>query len=96
MPMKENWRHLTGWRMIGLGLVCLFIGGVFVTPSRANMGVNPILPGGSNIKPEGDTPIQMTAEKVVLTVHKTTDMDNGNPQLGGVEYYPCFPVLKRV
>ena len=77
----------------GLVLVCLLLGLLVPSPVRANMGVQPILPGGSNIKPEGKTPIQMTAEKVVLTVHQTADVDNGNPQLGGLEYYPYFPVL---
>jgi hypothetical protein len=97
--MNKNLIILTGrWRIglalaSGLGLASLFIAVVSVTLSRADMGVNPILPGGSNIKPEGDTPIQMTAEKVVLTVHQTTDVDSGNPQVGGLEYYPYFPLM---
>ena len=74
-------------------LLCSLFCPLVPSPVRANMGVQPILPGGSNIKPEGKTPIQMTAEKVVLTVHQTADVDNGNPQLGGLEYYPYFPVL---
>jgi hypothetical protein len=97
--MKVYLSHHAGWWMIGLALACglglmsLFIGVVFVNPSQADMGVNPILPGGSNIKPEGETLIQMTAEKVVLTVHQTANVDYGNPQVGGLEYYPYFPVL---
>jgi len=40
------------------------------------MGVQPILPGGSNIKPEGETPIRMASEKVVLNVRPATEMDD--------------------
>jgi len=89
-------RHFLLLLVCALVLTCVLFEPLAPAPVRADLGVQPILPGGSNIKPEGETQIQMTAEKVVLTVHKTTDMDNGNPQLGGVEYYPCFPVLKRV
>jgi hypothetical protein len=45
-------------------------------PARADVGVQPILPGGSNIKPEGETPVQMAAEKVVLNVRPATEMDD--------------------
>lgn len=33
-----------------------------VSPVVADMGVQPILPGGSNIQPEGETAIQMASE----------------------------------
>jgi hypothetical protein len=40
------------------------------------MGVQPILPGGSSILPDDETPIQMTAEKVVLNVRSATEADD--------------------
>jgi len=46
------------------------------SPVLADMGVQPILPGGSNIKPEEETPIQMAAEKVVLNVRPATEADD--------------------
>jgi len=47
-----------------------------VSPVQADMGVQPILPGGSNIQPEGETPIQMASEKVLLNVRPATEMDD--------------------
>jgi hypothetical protein len=47
-----------------------------VSPVQADMGVQPILPGGSNIQPDGETPIQMASEKVVLNVRPATEMDD--------------------
>jgi len=47
-----------------------------VSPALADMGVQPILPGGSNIQPEGETLIRMASEKVVLNVRPATEMDD--------------------
>src|SRR4030066_1571367 len=57
-------------------LVCLMFCLMVVSPVLADMGVQPILPGGSNIQPEGETPIQMASEKVVLNVRPATEMDD--------------------
>src|SRR4030067_3046616 len=57
-------------------LVCLVFCLIDASPSLADMGVQPTLPGGSNIQPEDETPIQMASEKVVLNVRPTTEMDD--------------------
>lgn len=57
---------------------------------HADVGVHPILPGGSNITAEDETPIQMTAEKVVMTVREATAGDNEviqlNPEAYGFQF----------
>ncbi len=58
-------------------------------PARADVGVKPILPGGSNITAEEETPIQMAAERVEMTVRKATAGDNGLIQLNPEAY--AFP-----
>jgi hypothetical protein len=64
-------------------------------PTHADVGVQPILPGGSNISPEAETPIQMFAEKVVLNVRSATEADNAvvvlNPDAYGFQYYEWAP-----
>jgi hypothetical protein len=64
-----------------LFLVCLLCWTLNISPARADVGVQPILPGGSNIKPEDQTPIQMVAESVVMTVRQGTDGDNAAVKL---------------
>jgi len=77
-----------------LVLVCVFIGLLVPSPVRADVGVQPILPGGSNIQPEGDTPIQMAAEKVILNVRLATEADNAlielNPDAYGLQIQPVW------
>ena len=63
-------------RACSLFLACLLFGLLVVSPVRADVGVQPILPGGSNIKPEDETPIQMAAETVVMNVRAATEADN--------------------
>lgn len=58
--------------VMGVILLSLFV----IASGLADMGVQPILPGGSNIKPEGETPIQMSAEKVALNVRPATEFDD--------------------
>ena len=64
----------------GMVLVLIFLTPLVpppvLAPVLADMGVQPILPGGSNIKPEEETPIQMAAEKVVLNVRPATEVDD--------------------
>ena len=52
----------------GLVLGSVFIGLLVPSPVRADVGVQPVLPGGSSIKPEEETPIQMAAEVVTMNV----------------------------
>ena len=84
-----------------LGLACIFVALVFVVPARADVGVKPVLPGGSNLQPEGETPIQMAAEKVVMTVRSATAADNAaimlNPEAYGYQFQPVwFPAVAEV
>jgi hypothetical protein len=106
--MKEYWTHNIGWQVnnlawvCSLGLVCaLLIGGVWAIPSRADVGVRPLLPGGSNIEPQEETPVQMAAEKVVMNVRQATEADNAtiqlNPQAYGLQTVPVwFPAVADV
>ena len=85
----------------GLVLVCVFIGLLVPSPVRADVGVQPILPGGSNIQSEGDTPIQMAAEKVILNVRLATEADNAlvrlNPDAYGLQLQSVwFPAIAEV
>lgn len=52
----------------------------------ADVGVQPVLPGGSNIQPEQETPIQMKAETVTLTVRAATEADNAAVNLNPDAY----------
>lgn len=74
------------------GLICggILLSLVIASPTLADVGVHPILPGGSNIQPEGDTPIQMTAEVVMMNVRPATEADNAlitlNPEAYGLQF----------
>jgi hypothetical protein len=46
------------------------------TPGRADVGVHPILPGGSSLQPEKRTSIQMASEVVTMNVRLATPADN--------------------
>ncbi len=70
-------------------------------PAKADVGVQPILPGGSNIQPEVETPIEMAAEKVVMTVRQATEADNAlillNPDPYGLQFSNVwFPAIADV
>jgi hypothetical protein len=58
--------------------------------TRADVGVRPILPGGSNIQPDEQTPIQMASELVIITVRQATEADNSiiqlNPEAYGLQF----------
>ena len=56
--------------LLGCGLILIMLAFSLPVSSkvRADMGVQPILPGGNDIKPEDETSIQMAAETVVMTV----------------------------
>jgi hypothetical protein len=85
----------------GLALLSLTAGLLAAEPARADVGVRPVLPGGSDISPEGETPIQMMAEKVVMKVRPATEADNSavqlNPQAYGLQLTPVwFPAVAEV
>lgn len=45
-------------------------------PVQANVGPQPILPGGSSLQPGEGTPIQMVAEVVTMNIRQATAADN--------------------
>lgn len=60
----------------GIVLASILLALLVSLAGQADMGVQPILPGGSNIQPEGETPIQMATEIVVLNVRPATEADD--------------------
>jgi hypothetical protein len=78
---------------------CLVLAGIVLVllspaPVHADVGVQPVLPGGSNIEPEGQIPIQMSSELVTMNVRSATETDNTiihlNPQTYGIQYKPIW------
>jgi hypothetical protein len=64
------------------------------TPVLADVGVRPILPGGSSLQPEAETPIQMADEVVTMNVRPATEADNTiillNPDAYGLQFQPIW------
>src|SRR4030067_1017706 len=93
--MGTNPRIYFYFLVCGLVLVCIALGLLIPSPVRADVGVQPILPDGSNIQPEVETPIQMTAERVVFNVRQATEWDSAtvayNPMAYGLQN-PLIPV----
>jgi hypothetical protein len=56
-------------------LVCIVLILLIASSVQADVGVQPILPDGSNIQPGAETPIQMSAEKVEFFVRQATEWD---------------------
>ena len=84
-------------------LVLLAILILLLIPSivHADVGVRPILPGGSNIQPEAETPIQMASELVTMNIRPATQADNSsiqlNPEAYGLQIHPVwYPVVAEV
>jgi hypothetical protein len=79
----------------GLVLVIIVAGLLILSPVWGDVGVQPILPDGSNIQPEVDTPIQMTSERVVFNVRQATEWDSAtvmdNPMAYGLQN-PQIPI----
>lgn len=77
-------------------LVCMGVISTLIKPSlvRADVGVRPILPGGSGIEPGEETPVQMAAEVVTMTVREATKADNAIVELNarwyGYDYQPVW------
>jgi hypothetical protein len=85
----------------GMVLLCILLGLLVVSPASADVGAQPILPDGSDPKPEAETPVQMQAEKVTLNVRKATEADNTvvklNPETFGLQFEPVwFPAIAEV
>jgi hypothetical protein len=78
----------------GLALLGVLLALIIPSPVQADVGVQPVLPGGSNIEPEEQTPIQMSAELVTMKVRSATEADNTiiqlNPQTYGIQYKPVW------
>jgi hypothetical protein len=99
--MNSALRRLFFYLFIGL-----FIAGVYLLiarplPTLADVGVHPILPGGSNIEPQADTPIQMASERIVMNVRLATAEDNTiiqlNPAAYGLNIQPVwYPAVAMV
>ncbi len=87
-------RHSLILMMGGILLVFILFGLLIPSPVQADVGVRPILPGGSNIQPEGETPIQMSAEIVTMNVRSATEADNViiqlNPEAYGFQFQPVW------
>ena len=75
-------------------LVCVFFSLLAATPVRADVGVRPVLPGGSSVQPGEETPIQMAAEVVTMTMRQATEADNAlvalNPDSYGFNIKPVW------
>jgi hypothetical protein len=87
--------------IMGSALACVVFAWMLSISARADVGVRPILPGGSSLKPEEVTPIEMAAETVVFNVRSATPADNAtlqlNPQAYGLDpSYAWFPAVAEV
>src|SRR4030043_751983 len=78
--------------IFGFFVFYIFLGLLFSTPVKADVGGRPILPGGSNIQPEDETPIQMADEVVTMNIRPATEADNAiiqlNPEAYGLQFQP--------
>lgn len=89
--------------LLGCGLILgsVIIGLLVPAPVQADVGPQPVLPGGSSLKPEGETPIQMAAEVVTMNVRPATVADNAlvklNPRWYGYDLHPIwYPAVAEV
>jgi hypothetical protein len=99
--MKILRRLLLFLWVCGLVLASFCISLLVSSPVQADVGPQPILPGGSSLKPEGETPIQMAAELVTLNVRPATAADNAlvklNPRWYGYDLHPIwYPAVAEV
>jgi len=77
-----------------VALVGVLLGLLVPAPVRADVGPQPVLPGGSSIKPGEETPIQMAAEVVTMNVRPATEADNAlvklPPKTYALQGYPIY------
>ena len=87
--------RLSGILSVGCGLVLtgILFGILVATPARADVGVQPILPDGSNIQPKEETPIQISAEKVVFNVRQATEWDRAAIKFNPMAYELQNPLI---
>jgi hypothetical protein len=95
-PIKLSVILMVGWILSGIVLITLIH-----KHARADVGVRPILPGGSNIQPEAETPIQMAGEVVSMNVRPASEVDNAiiqlNPNAYGLQFQPIwYPMVAEV
>ena len=93
-------------RSLFLWLSCLALGFLLLSLAqpatvRADVGVHPLLPGGSSLKPDKNTPIQMLAETVTMDVRLATTADNKRIDLNAGWYgfdpsQPWYPAVAEV
>jgi hypothetical protein len=87
--------------ILGLFLALMLLVLSHPSLSLADVGVRPILPGGSSILPEDQTPIQMAGEVVTMNVRPATAADNAiiqiNPNAYGLQIHPVwYPMVAEV
>lgn len=87
--------------LLAIPLVLIAVIIFITTPTLADVGVHPVLPGGSSIEPEEDTPIQMASEHVAMSVKLATAEDNSilnlNPAAYGLNIKPVwYPAVAAV
>ncbi len=91
--MVQNPRKSQYSRICGLVLIFIMINLLTSSPARADVGVQPVLPVGSSIKPGEETPIQMAAEVVTMKVRQATEADKDLVRLNPMSYgYSVLPV----
>lgn len=79
-------------RLIRLSACCGLLLALWLSPGlpisavRADIGVQPVLPGGSDIQPRAQTPVQMAREVVTMTVRAATPADNALVSLADKTY----------
>jgi hypothetical protein len=77
----------------GLALVSFFLCWLAPAPARADVGVQPVLPGGSSLQPGEETSIQMAVEVVTMNIRAATEADNALLQLATKYYgFQSYPV----
>jgi hypothetical protein len=91
----HNLPRLSRTTLAGIVLLGTILAGFLLAPTgRADVGPRPILPGGSDIQPGEQTPIQMSAETVEITVRAATTADNAlvklNPDNYGYGFNPVW------
>jgi len=79
--------------VLGLVLVSILLCLLIAAPVWADVGVQPILPDGSSIQPKEETPIQMSAEKVVFNVRQATEWDRAGIKFNPMAYELQNPLI---